>query len=272
MGPDDIAEGHRLSVAVGWPHREEDWAFSLSVGHGLVATIDDRIVGTAMWWVFDPGVAKLGMVIVDPALQRAGIGRLLMNEVLQRLAERTVLLVATKAGAPLYRKLGFVDAGLIGQHQGIATKGGPHDLRPGTSIRPGLPQDLPHLIELDRQANGHARPQVIETLLTEGRAVVLEAEGRTEAFAIIRRFGRGDTIGPVVARDRRAAKALMAALIDDRQGSFVRADVPVEAGLSDWLGNRGLANVSEVLTMARGTPPEPSTTFHRFALVSQALG
>ena len=270
--PADIPAADALSVAVGWPHRAEDWAFALAVGEGIVAEIDGRFAGTAMWWPFEGNVARLGMVIVDPVLQRSGIGKRLMREVLDHLTASALLLVATTAGAPLYRKLGFEDSSLIAQHQGlvVSASGARPDLK--GAIRPGRPQDVAHLVELDRQATGAARPLVIETISKLGETVVLEDNKRPAAFAIRRRFGRGDTIGPVVARTTEEAKGLIEVLLEDRAGCFVRADVPLHLNLSPWLAERGMAKVSEVLTMIRGDAPSPSAGIKTFALVSQALG
>jgi hypothetical protein len=35
--PADLDAAHRLSLAVGWPHRREDWQFVLALGAGYVA-------------------------------------------------------------------------------------------------------------------------------------------------------------------------------------------------------------------------------------------
>ena len=271
--PADIPAAHALSVAVGWPHRLEDWQFALAVGHGIVAATGGRIVGTAMWWTFGPRAARLGMVIVDPILQRSGLGTRLMNHVLERIADMaSVFLVATKAGAPLYRKLGFVEQEPVTQHQGVVVSN-PRALETGeTRLRAGTGDDLGHLAELDRQATGVLRQQVIGTLLGEARAVVLESVGQPIGFAIRRRFGRGEVIGPVVARNLTDARTLITGLIEDQVGRFIRADVPHASGLSSWLAEQGLAPVSEVVTMVRGGGINVSGSVKRFALINQAMG
>ena len=52
----------------------------------------------------------------------------------------------------------------------------------------------------------------------------------------------------------------------------MRIDVPGESGLSDWLEELGLARTSHVITMIRGVMPKPSSDFHTFGIVNQALG
>lgn len=268
----DLVAAHELSRAVGWPHRLEDWQFVLSVGEGLVAYSGDRLVGTAMWWSFDKKQVRLGMVIVDPTIQRSGVGRALMLGVLGQVLEPTILLNATKAGETLYRQLDFSSVGSIIQHQGASFSVPLVPLRSGERIRPMGRNDAPKLIELDAAASGIRREGVIAALIETGEAVVLDDGGETVGFAFYRRFGRGHAIGPVIARDTAAAKALVAHWIGSNAGMFMRIDVLGESGLSDWLDELGLARVSNVLTMIRGAPPPPAKGYHAFAVANQALG
>ena len=269
----DLPAAQALSRAVAWPHRLEDWQFVLSVGAGLVAWSGDRLVGTAMWWSFDSSLVRLGMVIVDPTIQRSGIGRALMLGILERVAEPTVILNATAAGETLYRQLDFRSVGSVIQHQGASFSVPLVPLRAGERIRPMGRNDAARLVELDAIASGVRRDGVIAALMEHGEAVVLDDGGETVGFAFYRRFGRGHTIGPVIARDTAAAKALVAHWIGSNAGMFMRIDVPGESGLSDWLDQLGLARVSNVLTMVRGKAPAAARpAYHTFAAVNQALG
>ncbi len=268
----DLKAADALSRDVGWPHRQEDWQFVLSVGEGLVAYCGDRLAGTAMWWTYDRKIARLGMVIVDPTIQRSGIGRALMIGIMDRIAEPTILLNATGAGETLYRQLDFRGTGSVVQHQGAAFSVPLVALRTSERIRPMGRNDTQRLIELDSMAAGVRRDAVITTLTHQAEAVVLDDAGETVGFAFYRRFGRGYAIGPVVARDTAAAKALITHWIGSNVGMFVRIDVPGESGLSDWLDELGLARLDNVLTMIRGPGPKRAGGYHCFALINQALG
>ncbi|WP_224024852.1 GNAT family N-acetyltransferase, partial [Burkholderia vietnamiensis] len=74
----DLSAAHRLSEAVKWPHRVEDWRFAFQLGSGFVAEDESGVVGTALGWRFDDACASLGMVIVSPEQQGRGIGRELL--------------------------------------------------------------------------------------------------------------------------------------------------------------------------------------------------
>ena len=68
------------------------------------------------------------------------------------------------------------------------------------------------------------RQALIEALFTHAEAtVVLDHDGSAACgFALLRRFGRGHVIGPVVAHDADGAKALIAHLSGLNAGRFTR--------------------------------------------------
>lgn len=268
----DAADAYRLSSAVGWPHRAEDWRFVLSVGDGLVATFDDRVVGTVMWWIYEAKVARLGMVIVDPLLQGAGIGTALMTAALSSIDVPTVILNATAVGEPLYRRLGFEVVAEIMQFQGVPSAIPPADAMANNIIRSAEGRDLEAVTALDADAVGVRRGLVIAHLAEHAEVVVLEQCGTVVGFAACRRFGRGYVVGPVVAPDAAQARALFANFIKAKPGAFLRADVAVETGLSNWLEEFGLAAIAPAITMVRGPVPSTSTSVTMFSLVNQALG
>ncbi|WP_324699913.1 GNAT family N-acetyltransferase [Novosphingobium aerophilum] len=271
MTPDDVNGTVELSYEQEWPHRHEDWEIYLALGEGLVAESEGRIVGTTMAWRYAPTFATLGMVIVANEFQGRGLGRRMMEAMLGRLAGCTVLLNATEAGAPLYRKFGFEPLGRIHQHQGTARMVPLAQLRPGERVRPlgGADSDLAHLYD---RATGMGRGKLFESLGRSGSAVVLAQDHVPVGFANMRRFGRGWSVGPIVAPDLAGAKALASHWIGAYAGSFCRLDVPADSGFSEWLEEIGLPKVGEVHTMVRGTAPVFDERCRLFGLVSQALG
>ncbi|HWX47140.1 MAG TPA: GNAT family N-acetyltransferase [Roseomonas sp.] len=272
LAPEDLAAAHGLSRAVSWPHRLEDWQFVHDLGFGLAAARSGALLGTAMGWRFGARHAALGMIIVAPEEQGQGLGRRLTAAVLAELEGRGVLLHATTAGLPLYASLGFVETGEVRQHQGAAFSVGVVPLGAGERLRPLGRSDAPALAALDAAATGLDRAPLIAALLASSEAVVLDREGRPAGFSLLRRFGRGHVIGPVVAPDEAAARALVAHWLGVRSGQFLRIDVPAESGLSPWLQELGLAQVGGGTAMLRGPAPQPDGAVRRFALVNQALG
>jgi len=272
MTAEDIHAAAELSFEQQWPHREDDWALFLSTGEGIVAEEGGRIVGTIMAWRFGEAYASLGMVIVSSAMQGRGVGRRLMDAMLERLEGRTVLLNATTEGLPLYRKLGFVELGVVCQHQALAPVVPLAELRPGERVRPMGGADIETLEALDTGAAGMDRHALLEALLADGSTVVLSQEHEQAGFAVMRRFGRGWAIAPVIAPDLTGAKALISHWLGTQTGSFCRLDIPEDSGLGPWLEELGVPKVGSVTRMALGPAPKGDGRAQIFGLAGQALG
>jgi predicted N-acetyltransferase YhbS len=272
MTPEDLPAAHMLSREQKWPHTVDDWAFFLKVGEGLVAERDGDLVGTTMGWRFGDGAATVGMVIVSPAVQGQGIGRDLMDMILDRMGGRTVMLNATKEGMPLYRKLGFEPMGGIVQHQGTASSVPIPELLPNERVRPMGANDTALIGQLYSRATGMDRTELSSALSKGAKGVVLARNDQPVGFALFRRFGLGYVIGPTVAPDVNGAKALISHWLGSKAGKFCRLDVPEDRGLSPWLDDLGLPGVGRVTRMARGPILSLDEDVHIFSLASQALG
>lgn len=256
-----------LVAAVGWPHRRVDVAALIELGRGRLARAGDgRTLGVGLWWPFADTAARLGLIVVSPDSQGLGIGRRLMEQLLADAAPRSVMLLATPAGRPLYERLGFVEVGAVCQHQGEYS-GGRH---PNPRIRMATFADRSAVLCLDAAAFGVPRPAVLDHLLAVGRAFVLAENGRVAGYAIERAFGQGSVVGPVVAATEPDAIALFNAAA--RPG-FVRVDRPSEAAnFGRHLTACGLTPGSEFPAMLRGDWPASTGPQRIYALASHALG
>ncbi|MDP3257519.1 GNAT family N-acetyltransferase [Bosea sp. (in: a-proteobacteria)] len=270
--PAVAAAGAGLARAVGWPHRVEDWAMAIGLGRGVVATVGEEVVATALWWPYGEDHATLGMIIVSPEHQGGGLGRRLMQALLAQTEGRSLLLNATVPGQPLYEKLGFVVYGAIRQYQGEVGADPILALVDGTTLRPAALADLPVLEQLDQAATGLPRGRLLRAVLEAGEGTVLMRGGEVAGFSMVRRFGRGLVIGPVVAADLADARALLAHGLQARQGQFVRVDVDDGSSLAEMVMAAGLKPVDSVNSMVRGSLPRPAGPVRRYTLASQALG
>lgn len=269
----DLRELHALSVGAGWPHRLEDWRFLMNLGHGTVAVDEDgRIGGCAAWWPIGEAAAAVGMVIVAPAFQGRGIGGELMARVLAEAGGRRLYLNATEAGRKLYETAGFVAAGTLRQHQGMATSAAGAAAGAGR-VRAIRPDDCAAVATLDVAAIGADRTALLDALAAAGTGYVHEERGRLTGYSFTRPFGRGTVLGPLVAEDESAALALLNAAVAAASGTFLRVDTPVPEGpFRDRLLASNLPEVSCALPMMRGAcslPPEPARVY---CVAAQALG
>lgn len=269
---EDLAAAQALSFSFGWPHRPEDWQLMHNLGQGFAAERDGALVGTGMGWTYGADWAALGMMTVAAAAQRQGLGHRLAKRLLAALGTRRVLLHATEAGMPLYRSLGFVPGETVRQYQGAAFGAGVIALPQGERLRPIGRSDPPRLAALDREATGMDRAALMTALLETAAGVVLDRGGEAAGFALLRRFGRGHVIGPVVAPDAARARALIGHFLASRPGQFIRVDAPEEGGLCPWLEELGLSDAGPAIRMVRGAEMAGPRSVATFALVSQAFG
>jgi GNAT superfamily N-acetyltransferase len=272
MQPGDLPGGLKLSQAVQWAHRLEDWQFHHRLGRGWVACdADHPMLGTATWWSYGEHHGNVGRVLVDGSQQGKGIGRRLMDTIVDDAGSRSLQLVATPAGLKLYRQCGFREVGRIEQRQG--TLAAPVESPQSSAVlREATADDLQALITLDASAFGAPRHELVQQLLTVGSGFVATLAGHPIGFAIKRRAGRGTLIGPVVADTESLAIALVAKALNSSTG-FVRIDIPSHAEqLAQWLDTVGLLKVDTVTAMCRGDAPKPTNGARTYALVSQAFG
>ncbi|WP_032632931.1 GNAT family N-acetyltransferase [Pseudomonas syringae] len=274
---DHLPQAVGLSSALAWPYREADWRFAFDLGAGLAVEVEGKLVGTALWWLQGDSHASVGMIIVSAAMQGKGIGRVLMDSVLQHTGERTLILNSTQEGLALYTRLGFVAHGQLHQHQAVLERAA-HFVRDGSHLRSMQPSDEQAVRQLDRAATGRDRSALLSHLFDIGSILVVDRGAGVLAYACVREWGRGVVIGPVVARGPEAvpdAKALIGALTEAHQGRFVRIDVTDRSGLSHWLTELGLPCVGHATPMVRTTRSSPGsaeTDAHLFALSNQSIG
>ncbi|MBX8511399.1 GNAT family N-acetyltransferase [Pseudomonas cichorii] len=272
MTADDVGHAHTLSLDLKWPHRLEDWAMLQRVAQGFVAIHNGRLIGSA-FACHQGDYSTIGLVIVSDDYQGKGVGRKLMEMAVGSVAPRTAILNATLAGAPLYAKMGFVSFGEVEQRQGQAQVPSATALKAGEHCRPLSDADKPRVLELANAGSGLDRTVTLgDALNNVEHAVGIERDGQLQAFAIMRPFGRGLCIGPLIAEDVEQARHLIEQLLAKVPYAFVRIDIPVDSGLPQWLEEAGLKRVDSVTCMSMGAVPQPSQGVRQFALITQAIG
>lgn len=264
LGSNHLAAAHDLTGTLGWPHRLADWQLVHSTARSFGAWIDQRLVGTALWWPYGVRHGTLGMVVVSAAVQRQGIGRKLMTLVLDDAGARDLCLVSTPAGLSLYSSLGFQPIGETVQYQGTPVYSSPGA---STTIRKATSLDHRAIVDFETKLLGVSRSAVIESLLAVGRAHVLVEANEILGFGIARSFGKGAVIGPVGAVDETRAVDLVNSLVSS---THTRVDIPAcRLGLDRAIRHLGLPRASTGVLMARGNCDGhwPRRTF---ALANQA--
>jgi GNAT superfamily N-acetyltransferase len=233
---EDLPACSRLGQSRGWAAESVKWELLLKLGEcwgmsdpagGLAAAV------TLMR--FEPHIAVIGMMIVREDRGRSGLGRALMEHVLESARPATVFLYASAMGRPLYERLGFAAGAALTRHFGCWASAESGHL-PG--IGPALTE---RVVAADREAFGADRSAWITALIgLADRTAVLEREGRILGFGIAWRNVDRVQIGPVIASDEDGARELILTLAHGHDLPL-RLDLAGSwSGLSQWLQEHGL--------------------------------
>lgn len=215
LTPRDLTACADLSEDRGWPREEHKWGLLLAAGIGY--GIDDPDGGLVSACVVTdygppnrPALSAIGMVLVAERHARRGIGRRLMQYVIEQADTTPLTLHATPYGRPLYEELGFKVTGRAEMVRGHFAPGGP---APSVATRAATAEDLSAILRLDAEVFGTDRTHVLTRLPAFGDQLrVAEDGGELIGFAAAWPNMDTHVIGPLIARDTEAAKALVSSL------------------------------------------------------------
>lgn len=217
MTAKDIPAGMRLKEAAGWNQTTRDWANLLAIEpQGCwVYEADGVIAGSTTAVLYGQDLAWIGMVLVLPEYRGQGIARRLMQHALRYLDEcgvRCVKLDATDMGKPLYEQLGFVDEAVIERWAGISDAHDAEEPETGTERL----ADTVAIAERDRAAFGADRSRLLQRLLEVFPHDAVRLPG---GYVMGRPGSNAHFIGPCVADDPRAARRLIAHVLERHAGT-----------------------------------------------------
>lgn len=150
---------------------------------GVVAESGDdgQIVGFSFLSERDP-IRAVGPVAIDPAVQSRGIGRRLMEAVLERArGARGVRLLQdafNMQSLALYASLGFEARELVVTLTGVPTS----PPLPGWEVRSLTEADLPACAALHERVHGYPRTNELREALSAGLPVVALRDGQVRAY------------------------------------------------------------------------------------------
>lgn len=272
----DIPAGLSLCRTAGWNQTKEDWELFLHLSPaGCRVAVDDdgEVRGTVATVRYEDHFSWIGMVLVEPAMQRQGIGIQLLRESLQILSEEeTVKLDATPTGRHIYIQLDFVDEYRLSRMEIAGVSGQYLD---GSGARPIKNEDMPRLLEFDRKVFGADRAAVIDSVRTRASQLAFISDDRHGIHGYcFGRYGHSFThIGPVVARDVASARRVCSAALTNSGDRPVVIDaLPHNAEWVEWLNSIGFTEQRPLIRMYRGSNAFPGTPDNQFAILGPEFG
>jgi predicted N-acetyltransferase YhbS len=221
----------------------------------VVAEADGRLAGSNCLDERD-AIAGLGPITIDPQAQNRGIGRKLMDAVLDRARERKLAGVRLVQAAfhnrslSLYTTLGFDVREPLAVMQGPAIK----KTFEGFAVRTAQPADLEACNQVCLRVHGHHRGGELADAIQQGTAMVVERGGRITGYASSLAF-----FGHTVAEANTDLEAMIAAA-----DGFAGAGILVPSRNSElfrWCLANGLRVVQPMTLMSLGLYNEPRGAF-----------
>jgi GNAT superfamily N-acetyltransferase len=229
--------------------------FSHAGFYCVVAEVDGRIAGSNCLDERD-AIAGVGPITIDPKVQNRGIGRKLMDAVLERAKERNFAGVRLVQAAfhnrslSLYTTLGFDVREPLAVFQGPAIKKNYE----GFFVRPAKSSDLEACNEVALQVHGNHRGGELGDAIQQGTATVVERNGRITGYASLVAF-----YGHAVAETNPDLQAIIAAA-DGFGGPGILAPSR-NSELFRWCLANGLRVVEPMTLMSLGLYNEPKGAF-----------
>jgi GNAT superfamily N-acetyltransferase len=219
--------------------------------YGVAAESDGRAIGSN-WLDERNAISGVGPITVDPTVQDAGVGRRLMEAVLERsdargfVGCRLVQAAYHMRSLALYTKLGFAPRAEL-----VVMSGVPSD--PAVeryAVRALTPDDVAASKALCARVHGFHRGTELEQAMAAGNAYVAERDGAIHAYT----SGLG-YFGHTVGESNDAIAALLAKAPHlPSLGTLI----PIgNAELFRWCLDHGMRSIMAMTLMSRGIYQEP---------------
>jgi predicted N-acetyltransferase YhbS len=223
--------------------------------YSVIAERDGKIIGSNFLWEGDT-IAGVGPITVDPGCQNDGVGRRLMEDVLDRAAKKNFAGVRLVQSAyhsrslSLYTKLGFEVREPLATIQGTPLK----KSISGFPVRPATEKDLDSCNRLCGKIHGHNRSAELRGAINQNTATVVERNGTITGYATVIGF-----FGHAVAASDDDLKALIAAASQIAGVGLLLPSRNTE--VFRWCLEQGLRVVQPLTLMSRGLYNEPRGAF-----------
>jgi GNAT superfamily N-acetyltransferase len=262
-----------LSRAAHWNQNAADWRLMLDIGRGWGIALEQGTLAASTLVLPYGDFAWVSMVLVLPSERRKGYATQLLRVALEDLERRalTPILDATPVGRAVYVQEGFVDTWGFRRLQ---LQRAPAALERPSRVRALRESDWPELLALDVRAFGASREMLLRALAVRlpQAALVFEGAAGLEGFVLGRDGREACQIGPLVARDAGAARALLAAALAAVPPPLYLDIVDREPRLVYWLESLGLEFQRPFTRMVHGAAAAPGEAGLVFCPAGPELG
>ena len=281
MADADVRFADRIRDSAGWNQTLQDWQRLLRHDPAgcFVAEWNGRPAGTATTTIYSQDLAWIGMVLVDPAVRRRGIGTALLVHCMEHLWQSEVgciKLDATPLGSRVYGPLGFVAEWSLSRWQTAKLAARPARIEATSDMgaRPLDRGDVGCVADLDAGAFGVARNRMLAMLAAQSDTRVRrDRAGQVTGYGMVRPGQRARYLGPMVAHDESSGVALVDDLLGSIQGDPVYWDIPDSNHAAVRVAQRyGMHRQRTLTRMCLGQNVRPSSPSAQWAIAAPEIG
>ncbi|MEJ1238347.1 GNAT family N-acetyltransferase [Chryseolinea sp. T2] len=272
----DIPGGLSLCRSAGWNQLARDWEIFLTLDSnaGKVCIEDDKVAGTVTTIRYGSNFSWIGMVLVDPAHRRKGIGLRLLQEALELLRDETcVKLDATPEGRQVYTKLGFEDE--FGLSRMFANSIDVKHLLSSPGATVFTSSDLEQASKIDGDTFGANRMSLLSWMMKGAPELAYKVKkgDQLEGYCFGRYGYRYTHIGPVVAVSVEVAKDLVSSALKQCVNGPVILDIPhLNTTWRNWLESVGFSELRPFIRMRKGDNVYQGIPEKQFAILGPEFG
>jgi len=253
-----ISEAH--NVRPDFPNEQAGIEFTQSLLNSpyvfnVVVEEDGKVIGSNHLWEYD-AIRAVGPITVDPRVQAKGIGRILMQAVLERSEEgagvRLVQDSFNAASLSLYASLGFEVREPLVLIEGVITG----DRKSSTTVDVLRDDDIEGCAKLCRGVHGFDRTVELQHIPPFLKSFVARREGRIVGYAAAPLFW---ALNHAVTETEDDMQQLMMAASENQQISFL---LPTrQSSLFRWCLQKGMRVVKPMTLMTTGKYYEPKGVY-----------
>ena len=276
MSEDDLPFGLQLSRVAGWNQLAADWElyFKASDGYSFIAMHNGKKAGTVTTINYNNKLSWIGMVLVDPAIRRAGVGTALLTKAIESCEGRgAIMLDATPEGRNLYLTLGFEDDCRLSRMR--VRSPSTQLLDAPLKCTPMRPAQLNQVIEYDGKIFGTKRQVVIRHLFEEHKryAFVYKQAGQICGFCLGRSGYDSEQIGPIMANNEEIAQSLLiSALKVSKKKNVIIDCLDDQDDFYQILESLGFEQERPLIRMFKGQRPKSVNMLKQYAISGPELG
>ncbi|MBS4197690.1 GNAT family N-acetyltransferase [Lederbergia citri] len=273
----DIPGLIRLTKSVGWDYNREELTTIFSTGkvYGHRSQLGEVVSAAAVILYDNDLLASIGMVLVNQDYRGLGLGKEVTTICMDSVSrDTTIMLVASIAGEPVYKKLGFETISYVYKVtcDYYIRSNKIHGIQ--VEISPYSETDFSEVVKLDQKATGVNRRELLLHRINQAKKslVVKDKYGVIIGFGLSIQGTKSLILGPLVTPNDEIAALLIDKLVGNYMGKL-RIDVASgHENFIRFLEKQGFDNVTKRPMMVINPDKFPQRNGTLYGIAGQTYG